>query len=225
MTAVWSDLLPLALASMVVPFQWMLTILLVRSPDGRWRAVALLLGNVAFRLAQGAVFAYVVPPGAGSSTNGSSVVVSWLLLVVGVLLLVKAARTALTGAPDDDAPPPRWIESATSLSAGRAFLLGAGMLAIGAKFWVFTMTAVAAIEYADLPRPDAVLSFLVFALAAVLPSLLVVGLTVVAPARSGTALDAASGWLTRNTSRIVIAVCLVVGLWFVVKALTGLGIR
>jgi hypothetical protein len=223
-TEVWWDLLPLALASMVVPFQWMLTILLVRSPGGRVRALALLLGNVAFRLAQGAVFAYVAPSAAGSSASDPGAVVSWLLLVVGVLLLVKAARTAATGAPDDDAPPPRWVGSASSLSAGRAFLLGAGMLAIGAKFWVFTMTAVAAIGYADLPRADAVLSFVLFALAAVLPSLLVVGVTVVVPTRSAAALDAVSAWLTRNTSRIVIAVCLVVGVWFVLEALTGLGV-
>lgn len=224
MTEVWSDLLPLALASMLVPFQWMLTILLVRSPGGRWRALALLLGNVVLRLAQGALFAFVVPADAGSAGSGSGPVVSWLLLVVGVLLLVKAARTVTTGAPDDDAPPPRWIESASSLPAGRAFLLGAGMLAIGAKFWVFTMAAVASIEYAGLPRADAVLSFVLFALAAVLPSLLVVGLTVVVPGRSAPILDAASAWLTRATPRIVLVVCLVVGVWFTLKALAGLGV-
>jgi hypothetical protein len=219
---VWSDLLPLALASMVVPFQWMVTILLVRAPGGRWRALAFLSGNVAFRLAQGALFAWVVPADAGSGS--SSAVVSWLLLVVGVLLLVKAARIVLADAPDDDAPPPRWLESASSLPAGRAFLLGAGMLAIGAKFWVFTMAAVAAIEYGGLSRSSAVLSFVLFALAAVLPSLLMVGLTVVVPSRATTALDAASTWLTRNTSRIVLVVCLVVGVWFALKALTGLGV-
>ncbi len=224
MGEVWSDLLPLALASMVVPFQWMLTILLVRSPGGRWPALALLLGNVALRLAQGVLFAFVVPSDAGSEGSGSGPVVSWLLLVVGVLLLVKAARTVITGAPDDDAPPPRWVESASTLSPGRAFLLGAGLLAIGAKFWVFTMAAVAAIEYAGLPRTDAVLSFVLFALAAVLPSLLVVGLTVVVPERSATILDAASAWLTRTTPRIVLVVCLVVGVWFTLKARTGLGV-
>ncbi len=223
MTEVWSDLLPLALASMVVPFQWMLTILLVRSAGGRLRALAFLLGNVAFRLAQGALFAFLVPSGAGSGDGGPSPVVSWLLLVVGVLLLVKAAQTFAKGAPDDDAPPPRWIESASSLPPGRAFLLGAGMLAIGAKFWVFTMTVVAAIEYAGLPRAEAAVSFVLFALVAVLPSLLVVGVAVVVPARSAAMLDAASAWLTRHTSRIVLGVCLVVGAWFVVKALVGLG--
>jgi hypothetical protein len=31
-----------------------------------------------------------------------------------------------------------------------------------------------------------------------------------------------SAWLTRNTSKIVIGICLVVGLWFVGKALTQL---
>jgi hypothetical protein len=219
MSSVWSELLPLALASMVVPVQWTLTILIVRA--SRLRALAFVIGNVSVRLVQGVLFFLVIPePGDGGSEPSAGV--AWLLLIVGTLLLVKAVRSLLTGAPDEDAPPPHWIESAATMSAGRAYLVGAGLLAIGAKFWVFTMSAVAVLDAADLPTSTVVLSYVAFALLAVLPALSVIAVTAVVPARSAALLDSVSGWLTRNTSRIVIGICLVVGVWFVAKALTQL---
>ena len=221
MSSVWSELLPLALASMLVPVQWTLTVLLVRT--SRLRALAFVLGNVAFRLLQGWLFFALVPePGPGEPEPSG--VVPWLLLVAGVLLLVKAARSLVADAPDDDAPPPRWVESATTMSAPRAFLVGAGLLAIGAKFWVFTMSAAAVLDYADLPATTTAVGFLVFALLAVLPSLTVIAVTALAPSRSAPLLDTVSAWLTRNTSRIVTGICLVVGLWFLVTALGQLGV-
>jgi hypothetical protein len=221
MSTLWAELLPLALASMVVPVQWTLTILLLRT--SRPRALAFVAGNIAFRLLQGALFFALVPE-SGSGGSGTSALVSWLLLVVGILLLVKAGRSLLGEAPDDDAPPPRWIEAASTMSTARSFVVGAGLLAIGAKFWVFTMSAVAVIDDADLSTPTTVATFVAFALLAVLPSLVVVAATLVAPTRSSSFLDAASAWLTRNTRRIVIGICLVVGLWFTAMAVAQLGL-
>lgn len=220
MSSVWSELLPLSLVSMVVPVQWTLTILVVRV--SRLRALAFVLGNVAVRLLQGLLFFLVLPaPDEGGSEP--SAVVAWLLLVAGVLLLVKAARSLLAGAPDDDAPPPRWLESATTMSTGRAFLLGAGLLAIGAKFWVFTMSAVAVLDYADLTPAATATAYLGFALLSVLPSLALIAYAALAPSASAPLLDAVSGWLTRNTPRIVTGICLVVGVWFVAQGLRQLG--
>ena len=221
MSSVWSELLPLALASMLVPVQWTLTILIVRA--SRLRALAFVLGNVTVRLLQGVLFFLLIPEPSDTETAPSAGV-AWLLLVVGLLLLAKAGRSLAKGAPDEDAPPPRWIESAGTMSAGRAYLLGGGLLAIGAKFWVFTMSAVAVLDTADLPTSTAVLSYVAFALLAVLPALSVIVLTAVLPTRSAALLDSVSSWLTRHTSTIVIGICLVVGIWFVAKALTQLGV-
>jgi hypothetical protein len=219
MSSVWSELLPLALASMLVPVQWTLTILIVRA--SRLRALAFVAGNVTVRLLQGLLFFVVVPTPADAGAEQSAVV-SWLLLLVGTLLLVKAARSLAKGAPEEDAPPPGWVESASTMSASRAFLVGAGLLAIGAKFWVFTMSAVAVLDYAGLSTTSTALAFLGFALLAVAPPLAVIAMAALAPSRSASLLDAVSAWLTRNTSKIVIGICLVVGLWFVGKALTQL---
>ena len=221
MSTVWSALLPLALASMLVPVQWTLTILIVRSSV--WRAVAFVLGNITVRLLQGLLFfAFIPEPSDGEAEPRAAVAL--LLLAAGTLLLVKAFRSLMKDAPDEDAPPPRWIGSASTMSAGRAYLVGAGLLAIGAKFWVFTMSAVAVLDYADLPVGTTAAASGLFALLAVLPSLTIIAVTALAPSRSAALLDSASAWLARNTSRIVTGICLVVGVWFVVKALGDLGI-
>jgi len=49
-------------------------------------------------------------------------------------------------------------------------------------------------------------------------------MTAVLPTRSAALLDSMSTWLTRHTSTIVGGICLVVGVWFVVKALSQLGV-
>ena len=148
MSSVWSELLPLALACMLVPVQWTLTILLVRTSP--LRALAFVLGNVTVRLLQGVLFFLLIPEPSDTETAPSAGV-AWLLLVVGLLLLAKAGRSLVKDAPDEDAPPPRWIESVGTMSAGRAYLLGAGLLAIGAKFWVFTMLSL--IHISEPTRP------------------------------------------------------------------------
>jgi len=221
MASIWSELLPLAVACMLVPVQWTLTILLVRA--SRLRALAFVLGNVTVRLLQGVLFFLLIPEPSDTEAPPSAGV-AWLLLVVGLLLLAKAGRSLAKGAPDEDAPPPHWIESASTMSAGRAYLLGAGLLAIGAKFWVFTMSAVAVLDTADIATSTAVVSYVAFALLAVLPPLAVIGLATVLPSRSAALLDSVSSWLTRHTSTIVVGICLVVGVWFVVRALSLLGV-
>ena len=46
-----------------------------------------------------------------------------------------------------------------------SFLLGAGVLAIGAKFWMFTLGAISVIGEADLGRTDSIVTYLLFVLA------------------------------------------------------------
>ena len=151
-------------------------------------------------------------------------VVSWLVLLVGVLLLVTAGRTYWAGVPDEDAPPPKWLTMASTLAPGRAFLLGMGMLMIGAKFWVFTISAVAAISAAELSRSESALAFVLYAVLAVLPLLLMIGATLVVPTRSAALLDRLGAWLTRHNRVIVITVCLVFGVWFLLQAARDFGV-
>jgi hypothetical protein len=221
----WSTLLPLVVASALVPVQITLTVLLLRSSVST--ASAWVGGMTATRLAQGVLFG-VVFAGAGAasgSQDGPGLVVSGVLLVVAVLFLTKAVKVLLGGVGgDEDAPPPKWMRITQSVTAGRAFLFGAGYVAVAAKLWVFTLGAIAAIDEAGLGSAASVALFLLFvALAEAIP-IAFVAYAALAPSASQVLLGKVSAWLEKHDRVIVIVLGFVFGAWFLLKALQGLGV-
>lgn len=222
----WGTLLPLVVASALVPVQITLTVLLLRSSVRV--AAAWVGGMTATRLVQGVLFGIVFAEAGAATPEGQSgpgPAVSAVLLVIAVLFLVKAAKELLGGkADDDDAPPPSWMRLTASVTAGRAFLLGAGYVAVAAKLWVFTLGAIGAIDEAALGSAASVALFLLFvALAEAIP-IAAVAYAALVPAASRAVLDRVSTWLERNTRVIVIVLGSVFGVWFLVKALQGFGV-
>jgi hypothetical protein len=220
--SLWGTLLPLVVASALVPVQITLTVLLLRASVKT--AAAWVAGMTATRLAQGVLFGFVFAgAGAASGENGPGLVVSGVLLVVAVLFLTKAAKELLGGA-DDDAPPPKWMKLTESITTGQAFLFGAGYVAIAAKLWVFTLGAIGAIDEAGHGAAASVVLFLLFvALAECIP-IGVVAYAALAPESSQGLLERVSAWLEKNNRVIVIVLGLVFGVWFLLKALQGLGV-
>ena len=159
------------------------------------------------------------------SEDGPGPVVSIILLVVALLFLTKAVKLLLSGADDDeDAQPPRWMKLTQSVTAGRAFLFGAGYVAIAAKLWVFTLGAIAAIDEAGLGNAASVALFVLFvALAEAIP-IAFVAYAALAPSSSQVLLGKVSAWLERHNRVIVIVLGLVFGVWFLLQALSGLGV-
>lgn len=226
MIAVWSSLAPLAIGSMLVPIQIIVTILLLRSASGRITAVMWVLGMTIVRLLQGAVFGMALSSGdSGANDSGSSspAFVSGILLAVALLLLATGVKQILTE-EDPDAPPPKWLTATATMTPLKALLFGAGVLLIAPKFWVFTLGAISVIGEADLGRSDSIVTYLLFVLAASVLNVGIVLVAYVAPRRSATWLDAMSAWLTRHNRAIVIVVSLVFGTLFLIKALGDLGI-
>jgi len=221
----WATLIPLIVGSAILPVQITITILLLRSEGGLTRAVAWVSGMTLVRLGQGIVFGLLLGDVAaeGSAGEGPGPVASTLLLVIGLIFLVAAAKK-LADQPDEDAPPPRWMTTAESMTPLRAFLIGAGIVAISAKLWVFTLGAIDAIAEADLERPAAIAIYLVFVVAAASIHLAAIGVTVVAPARAGALLDRVSGVLERHGRAITVGLGLVFGSWFILRALRGFGV-
>lgn len=222
----WSTLLPLVVASALVPVQITLTVLLLRSSVGT--AAAWVGGMTVTRLVQGLLFGFVFA-GAGAAApegqSGPGPVVSGILLVIALLFLVKAVKELLGGKEEDeDAPPPKWMRLTESVTVGRAFLLGAGYVAVAAKLWVFTLGAIGAIDEAAAGAAASIVLFLLFvALAEAIP-IAVVAYAALAPSSSTAVLERVSVWLERNTRIIVIVLGFVFGAWFLLKALQGLGV-
>jgi hypothetical protein len=66
--------------------------------------------------------------------------------------------------------------------------------------------------------------YVVFVALAELPVLLIVLGSALAPQRSAPVLDGISTWMERHNHGIVIAACVVFGIWFVYAALSNFGV-
>jgi hypothetical protein len=222
MNNLWATLVPLIVGSALVPVQLLITILLIAR--SRATALAWVAGMTAVRLVQGVLFGVVLASDdvpADSTAPGP--VASTLLLVAGLLFLLTALEHLIRD-EDPDAPPPRWMATVDGLSPSTAFLFGAGVMMIGAKFWVFTLSAIAAIADADLGRQGAASAFALFAVLAVSSHLALIGVAYVAPRWADTVLVKFSDWLASRNRELMIGIGAVFGTWFVVKALDGFGV-
>ena len=171
---------------------------------------------------EGIVFGYIFNSAAESSgDSGSSFIVSTLLLVVGILMLITAYKQ-WRKEDDPDAPPPKWIAMISGLSAVKAFGIGALLVAIAAKQWVFTLSALGIIGQAQMSQAENVIAFLFYVLAASSLVLAPIIVYAVVPTQSAKTLDAAQGWLERHNRVIVIAISLIFGLLFLWKGIAGL---
>jgi len=224
MNDLWTTLLPLIIGSALVPAQIIVTILLLRSRGGRIVAVAWIAGMTVVRLAQGVVFGLVLGVGsAGEASGGPGRILSGVLLVLAVVLYATAAKE-LAGGTDEDAPPPKWMSMVEGVTPGRAFLLGGGLVLIGAKLWVFTLGAIGAIGDAGVGQPAATIAFVVYVALAQGILIGVVGMAYLLPTRADAILDRVYELLERYNRAIMVAVGLVFGTWFLVMALEGLGV-
>ena len=216
------DLLPLIIGAAVLPVWIIMALFLLRSEGGILKATAFAGGAMTTRLLQGILFGYVF--GAADEANGDSganLITSTLLVVLGILLLISAVRK-WRKEEDPDAPPPKWMATLSGLSSLKAFGMGALLMALAVKQWVFTLSAIAVIEEAQLGQTANVLAYLFFVVAAQSLVLAPIIVYAVAPTQGARGLDAMQGWLERNDRVIVIAVSLIFGAWFLWKGLAGL---
>lgn len=218
----WSTLIPLGLATAVLPVQVAITMLMLRSPGGVARAGAWVAGMTLVRLLQFAAFGAMLEQVMDDGDAGPSPVEGALLLGVSVFLLASAGRK-LAQQPDEDAPPPRWMAVVDGVAPSRAFLMGATLVALSPKLWAFTLGAIGAIGEAHVVGLQGWLVFVVWVAIAQLLHLAAIGAMVVAPERATPLLARAGDLLERHSSAVMVGVGVVFGIWFLVKALRAFG--
>ena len=218
-------LIALGIGSALFPAQITITVMLLGSAPGRRAAVGWVAGLTSLRLLQGAVFGLILGSArmAAPGSEEESLLVPMFQLVLAIAFYVLAARKALN-VPDEDAPPPGWIARLKTVTPLRAFLLGAGVLAISVKAWVFTLGAIEAIGDARLGQPASTVAFLLFVVLAQSIHLAAVGMAYAVPDRASSVLGRVSELLTRYGRQIVVTLGLVFGTWFLFQALSGLGV-
>lgn len=215
------SLLPLIVGAAVLPLWIIMGLFLLRSENGVLKAAALSAGAMTVRLVQGILFGFVFAASAeASSAAGAGLLTSTLLLVVGIVMLIAAVKK-WRKEEDPDAPPPKWMATLGDLSALKAFGMGALLMAVAIKQWVFTLSAIAVVEQGELSQTGNVLAYLFFVLAAQSLMLAPIIIHMVAPTHSARMLDTAQGWLERNNRVITIGVSAIFGLWFLWKGIAG----
>jgi len=225
MESVIVTLLPLIIASAVMPAPIIIMIMLLKSPNqGVLKASAFFAGMTTLRLLQGIIFGLIMTGSTVATTDessGKSAVVSTLLMLLGILFLI-AAYKKWDKEDDPDAPPPKWMAMIDSMAPLKAFGVGFGLLLIGAKFWVFTLSAIGVIGEAQLGQSSGTVAYLLFVLLAESLLLLLIIIRMILPERSKSLLDSTSIWLARYNRPIVIGVSLIFGLIFLVQGINGL---
>ena len=95
----------------------------------------------------------------------TGIIAATLLLVAGIAMLITAVKK-WRKEEDPDAPPPKWMAMLQGLSVAKAFGIGALLMALALKQWVFTLSAIAIIEQAAAGLAASVLAFLLFVVGA-----------------------------------------------------------
>ena len=224
MGSLWASLAPFIIASALMPIELVITLALLGTPGRVRTASAAVSGMVLVRLLQGLVFGMILHWGRRDDTmGGHGWVVSSVLLVVALLLLVSAIRELL-GGDDSDDPPPKWMTALSSMTPAKAFLLGAAVIVISVKMWVFTFAAISAIGDAGMARGANFATYIAFVVLGVSTHLAIIAAAAFFPKRSAAFLDGSLRWLQDHNRVIMIVLGLVFGGWFLYKGLHGIGI-
>jgi len=223
MNTVIVELLPMILGAALTPIEITIVLLMLASRRGLAKAAAFVLGVTVVRLLQGVLFGIVfgASPDATAEDGGMSPVTSTLLLVVGILLLITCYREWVS-ADDPDDPPPQWMQSIDQAAPLKALGLGAGVVSINAKLWVFTLSAIGVIRAAGLGQTQGIIVYLIYAFLAQLLLILPILVCAIAPQASAVTLQRATQLLEQYNRQIMIVATLVFGVYFSWKGLNGL---
>ena len=123
---------------------------------------------------------------------------------------------------EDDKPPPAWLEKIEYLSPRGAFSTGFGWIMVSPKQWAFVLTAVAVIFTANLDPIQSLVNYFIFSVLIQLFYLLIIGLHLLMPKRSGAILDALFVWIKNNFRPVVIVIFTGFGIFFIFKGISGL---
>lgn len=199
-----------------------MTLLLLRSDHGVFKAAAFAGGAVTVRLLQFVLFSRIF--GTVLKSGGESelsLLSSILLLLAGIVLLITAVKTWFKET-DPEAPPSKWIAALGRVSAPVAFGMAAIMMFLGFKQWVFTLSAIAIIDEANLGKIASVLVYILFIVAVQSLMLAPIIASALGPARSSKTVAAMLDWLARHSRAITIGVSLFFAAWFLSKSATEL---
>ena len=206
------DLLLIGLGITLEPFPLTAFILVLSAEKGTWKGLAFILGWLACLVA---VIAAVIvstgnnPPEPQTVPSDAALAVKLAAGVVLVLIAVRQRRRM--GRPRK---PPAWMARLDQLS-----LLGAAGLAAFLQPWTLVAAGAATIIEAKLDTAGSYLVLILFCLLATSSFLYLELYATFASGKAAARLELMRKWLDSHQDQVIIAICLLLGLWLAGKSI------
>ena len=206
------DLLLIGLGITLEPFPLTAFILVLSAEKGTWKGLAFILGWLACLVA---VIAAVIvttgnnPPAPQTVPSDAALAVKLAAGVVLILIAVRQRRRM--GRPRK---PPAWMARLDQLS-----LLGAAGLAAFLQPWTLVAAGAATITEAKLGTAGSYLVLILFCLLATSSFLYLELYVTFASGKAAARLERMRKWLDSHQDQVIIAICLLLGLWLAGKSI------
>ena len=206
------DLLLIGLGITLEPFPLTAFILVLSAEKGTWKGLAFILGWLACLVA---VIAAVIvttgnnPPAPQTVPSDAALAVKLAAGVVLILIAVRQRRRM--GRPRK---PPAWMARLDQLS-----LLGAAGLAAFLQPWTLVAAGAATITEAKLGTAGSYLVLVLFCLLATSSFLYLELYATFASGKAAARLERMRKWLDSHQDQVIIAICLLLGLWLAGKSI------
>ncbi len=216
-------LVPIALldSTSIIPLAIVFLLILLGGPNPLFRSAALLAGIFVAYLACGLLVMFglrsvfdLINAYALKVWQNPSTVELLVQILIGIVLAVLGLRMAL--APKQQAEK----KEPAAMTAGQAFLAGAGMTIVGLPGAVPYLAAIDLILRSDLATGQAVMVLIVYNVVFISPLAAIAAVSLVLGDRSKRLLDSISGFFDTWGQRIVVGLMLVLG---AVLILDGIG--
>jgi len=206
------DLLLIGLAITLEPFPLTAFILVLSAEKGTWKGLAFVLGWLACLVVVIAAVILATGNNPPKPQTVPSTAVLAVKLALGVALILIAARQRhRMGRPRK---PPGWMSRLDRLS-----LWAAAGLAAFLQPWALVAAGATTIAEAKLATVGSYLALTLFCLLATSTFLYLEVYAAFAPARASARLARLRTWLDTHQDQVIVAVCLLLGLWLTGKSI------
>jgi Sap, sulfolipid-1-addressing protein len=206
------DLLLIGLGIALEPFPLTAFILVLSAEKGLWKGLAFIIGWLATLVVVIAAVFLVTGASPPKAQSAPSTAVLAIKLTLGVVLILVAVRQRRRmGRPRKS---PAWMARLDGLS-----LWSVAGLAAFLQPWTLVAAGAATVSEAQLASFGSYLALVLFCLLATSAFLYLELYLTLAGARADARLQRLRDWLTAHQDHVIIAVCLLLGLWLVGKSL------
>ena len=212
MGTVIGDILPLAVGVALSPIPIIAVILMLFSKNAHSTSLGFLVGWFLGVTVVATAIVFIANP-AQQATGGETSPMSAIVhILLGVLLLVAAYRNWKKRPKlGEQVEMPKWMSSIESMSAGKAFGLGALLSGVNPKNLALIIAAGVAIAAAGLTTSQTIVALVIFILVACVSVAAPVIVYLVMGSKAESMLNNWKAWLTQNNATVMTILLLVFG--------------